>query len=270
MTERFSPFDEVYTGDTVAGALGSESQIAHDVAHGAGNRFVLGEGRAELEVFPNAGVARVTTSDARLELHRLSGLTTNDETGRVVFDQGAGDERTRLTVRGDGRLSFVPVLKAAESSTAREIARDAVETTSGQTVPSETTTATQVATPDGVATRAPETREETQLLRGRLGRDTWFTSDADRSMAGFPLAVNDETGGKTVWHRVVAFDETAEELHEAARTGQIRKGRMVDVMGQPAVRFEETARGGQRKIVEFHAEKVTRVSPSPIRQPKRG
>jgi single-stranded DNA-binding protein len=90
-------------------------------------------------------------------------------------------------------------------------------------------------------------------LQGRLGRDPWFRV-GDEVKAGFPLAVNGPEG-QTSWHKVVVFADTADALREQARRGDVKKGRLVDVTGQPVVQEELTDRG-TKKITEFHATQV--------------
>ena len=54
-----------------------------------------------------------TTPDARIELYRVPRYTVSGQ--RVVFEQGDHDDRSRLLVGRDGRVSFHPVLRAAGS-----------------------------------------------------------------------------------------------------------------------------------------------------------
>src|SRR3954452_9001301 len=98
----FSGFDAQAAGE----ALGSQSHAMRDVAHGDGQALDVGD--ATLEVYRDAGVARVTTPDARIELFRVPSFDVGAE--RVVFEQGDTDDRSRLLVSGDGRVSFYPVL----------------------------------------------------------------------------------------------------------------------------------------------------------------
>jgi hypothetical protein len=91
---------------------------------------------------------------------------------------------------------------------------------------------TQPSSPDG-----DKGGEVQQLqLQGHLGRDPWFNLDGDQQVAGFPLAVHNEN--EIVWHKVVVFDATAEQLQKDHSKGVIRKGRLVDVTGQTVVREE--------------------------------
>src|SRR3954470_24239096 len=112
MTERFSEFDGRKAGE----ALGARPHLTRDVAHGDGEALNVGD--AVLEVYPDAGVARVTTPDARIELFRVPNYAFSGE--RVIFEQSAQDDRTRLQVRADGKLPFRPILRPTESPTAKE------------------------------------------------------------------------------------------------------------------------------------------------------
>src|SRR3954452_504495 len=104
----FNEFDVAVVGQ----ALGAQPRALQDVAHGAGQALDVGE--TTLEVYRDAGVARVTTPDARIELYRVPSYSLSGE--RVVFEQGENDDRSRLLVRNDGKVSFYPVLRAPESS----------------------------------------------------------------------------------------------------------------------------------------------------------
>ncbi len=253
MTEgpsNFSEFDAAAAGR----ALGAEPRTMRDVAHGDGEALDVGD--TVLEVYRDAGFTRVTTPDARIELYRVPSYAINGE--RVIFVQGDTDDRTRLLVRGDGRVSFYPVLRAAETSRTLQNPPGGRQDSPAAQNPSETATGRQDAnagTPDG-----DKGGEVEQLqLRGRLGRDPWFGTRDDRPAAGFPLAVNPENGGKAIWHDVVTFAETAGQLHEAYAKRHITKGKLVDVTGQPVIVERPRTGGGVKKSREIHATAVTRV-----------
>lgn len=267
MTERYVEIAD-FDPEAVGRTLRAEPRSLRDVAHGDGQALTLADGKAQLEIYPGAGVARVTTADARVEIYRVPGYSLNADVGRVVFDQGTDDDRTRLLVQHNGRVSYHPVLRAVQSPTTAE-----TPTTDGQlpldvSPPDATTTAPHEAPSSSLP--HPESNETEQVqLRGRLGNDPWFTSgEASETIGGFPLAVNVEGRAGTVWHKVVTFEETAEQLREARRTGQIRKGRLVDVTGQHVAREEQTDSGRTRVVREFHATSVTRVTGTKV-QPKR-
>jgi len=241
----FSEFDAAAAGQV----LGAEPRTTRDIAHGYGEALNVGD--TVLEVYRDAGFARVTTPDARIELYRVPRFSVSGE--RVVFEQGDDDERTRLQIRADGKVAFHPVLRATESPSTRELALSGHQDSPANGGTSEPAT--------GSADAIPEQQEAVQQqLRGRLGRDPWFSTRDDRPAAGFPLAVNPEDGGKAIWHNVVTFDGTAEELQQAHSKGVIRKGRLVDVTGQPVLHEEPKPNGGIKKTTEFHASTVARVT----------
>src|SRR4051794_18643926 len=240
----FSEFDAHAAGE----ALGAEPRTMRDVAHGDGEALNVGD--TTLEVYRDAGVTRVTTPDARIELFRVPSYSVSSE--RVVFEQGTDGDRSRLLVGRDGKVSFRPVVRATESSQTNETPLNGRQDFPNSHGPSEVTTGPS--NPEG--DKGGEVQQ--LLLQGRLGRDPWFNSDGDRHTAGFPLAVHNENG--TVWHRVVVFDATAEQLQQDHSKGVIRKGRLVDVTGQTVVREEPKPSGGVKKVPEFHASIITRVS----------
>src|SRR4051795_8761460 len=217
MPEQYSAFHE-FDAAAAGHALGAEPHSTRDVAHGDGQAFDLTE--AVLEVYPDAGVTRATTPDARVELFRVPRYTVRDE--RVIFELGDEEDRSRLQVRADGKVAFHPVLRSPEPPQTDETPVSGHQDSPAPVVVSETTTA---------PSSPPEPREAVQQvqLRGRLGRDPWFSTRDDRPAAGFPLAVNPADGSKAVWHNIVTFDETAGQLREAFDKRQITKGRLVDI-----------------------------------------
>jgi hypothetical protein len=183
MAERFSQFDAAKASE----ALGVQPHDTRDVAHGDGQALSIGH--TSVEVYQDAGVARVTTPDARIELFRVPTYQVSPE--RLVFQQGEKATRTRLLVRSDGRVWYYPGLRAPES------ARTA-ETAPSNEVVSPTPIEPSTAAPDRPETLpagVPEQQEqEQQELIGRLGRDPWFGTRDEKPAAGFPLAVNDDQG----------------------------------------------------------------------------
>jgi Single-strand binding protein family len=246
----FSEFDAAVAGK----ALGAEPRTMHDIAHGDGEALDVGD--TVLEVYRDAGFARVTTPDARIELYRVPNYTVSGE--RVVFEQGENDDRSRLLVRNDGKVSFYPVLRATETSRTPDTA-----VSGRQDSPAPADPSSNVTGQNDTTSRSPEGEKGGEVqqvqLQGRLGRDPWFSTRDDRPAAGFPLAVNPEDGGKTIWHNVVTFDDTAGKLHEAFEKRQIMKGKPVAVTGQVVIREEPRANGGMKKSAEFNATAVTRV-----------
>src|SRR5437764_12369732 len=109
MTEQYSEFHE-FDSQAVRQALGAEPRPMRDIAHGDGEALDVGD--TVLEVYRDAGFARVTTDNARIEVYRVPSYTISG--GRVVFEQGEQDDRTRLLLRADGKVSFYPVLRGPE------------------------------------------------------------------------------------------------------------------------------------------------------------
>jgi hypothetical protein len=246
MPEQYSAFHD-FDAEAAGQALGSEPRTTRDVAHGDGQTFDLNN--AVLEVYPDAGVTRATTPDARVELFRVPRYTVKEQ--RVIFEQG-DDDRSRLQVRADGKVAFHPVLRSPEQPQTDETAASGhQDSPTGQTA---SETATRPAT-------SPDAREAVQesQLQGRLGRDPWFSTRDDRPAAGFPLAINHDDGHKPTWHDVVTFDETAGLLQEAFKKHQIDKGKLVAVTGQPVVVELPKPGGGVKRAREIHASAVARV-----------
>src|SRR4051794_23223204 len=128
----FSEFDAASVGQ----ALGAEPRTMHDVAHGDGEALDVGD--TVLEVYRDTGFPRVTTPDARIELYRVPSYNVSGE--RVVFEQGDQDDRSRLLVRNDGKVSFYPVLRATESSRTPDTAASGHQDSPAPTDPSHNVT----------------------------------------------------------------------------------------------------------------------------------
>src|SRR4051812_48097649 len=250
MPEQYSAFHE-FDAAAAGHALGAEPRSTRDVAHGDGQAFDLTD--AVLEVYPDAGVTRATTPDARVELFRVPRYTVRDE--RVIFELGDEEDRRRLQVRADGKVAFHPVLRSPEQPRTDETAHSGTKDSPPPDVSSQTTTRPAG---DGAPPKPGEAVPEV-VLRGRLGRDPWFATRDDRPAAGFPLGVNPEGAGKATWHDVVTFNATAEQLHEAFDRQKITKGKLVDVTGRPVVVEQPREEGRVKKTREFHATAVTRA-----------
>jgi Single-strand binding protein family len=248
MAEQYSSFQE-FDPQAAAEALGAEARQTRDVAHGDGQAFDLTD--AVLEVYPDAGVTRATTQDARVELFRVPRYEVREQ--HVVFEQGAEDTRTRLTVGGDGKVSYRPVLRVTEAPKTDGKTADGPKNSPAGQVRSETVTGRNTATLE------PREAVPEVSLRGRLGRDPWFATREDRPAAGFPLGVNPDGGGKATWHDVVTFGETEKQLRETFDKQKITKGKLVEVTGRPVVTEQPRDDGRIRKVREFHASAVTRL-----------
>src|SRR4051794_1203600 len=135
MAEQYSSFQE-FDPQAAARALGAKARQTRDVAHGDGQAFDLTD--AVLEVYPDAGVTRATTQNARVELFRVPCYTLREQ--RVIFELGDEEDRSRLQVRADGKVAFHPVLRNAEQPQTAETAQSGSKDSPPPDVSSQTTT----------------------------------------------------------------------------------------------------------------------------------
>src|SRR5512144_1445929 len=245
-------FDE----QALADALNACSATVRDVAYGEGVQYSAGRGSVRLEIFPRAGVTRLTAPDVRLELFGGARVEVSD--GGVEFSRTQPGQDASLTVVPDGGIVFTLVAGGEHR------APDAAAPTPAEPLPQP---APPHAKPPGQAPDrsqpAAEHEEspepEAVTMQGRLGRDPWFGGSEDSPIAGFPLAIN--AANRTIWHKVVVFDEAATKLAAQLQRGDVRKGRLVEVTGQLVVREDPTPKG-VRRTEEFHATAVSRVKPA--------
>src|SRR5438046_368017 len=112
MPEGYRPFAD-FDGHVVGQTLRAAGRTARDLAHGEGTAFSVADGKAELEAYPAAGVARVTTETARVELFQVPRYTIGKRW--VVFEHGEAEDRAGLVVADDGKVSYRPVQGATGS-----------------------------------------------------------------------------------------------------------------------------------------------------------
>jgi hypothetical protein len=104
MTERARPtFDQ----QAVAKALGTKAQEVTDPAYGDGQHFQVRSEKAflSLDTFPEAGVSRITTKSARIELFGGSLPHVEDE-GIVFLQKDAEHEHSTVALHPDGALTL--------------------------------------------------------------------------------------------------------------------------------------------------------------------
>ncbi len=99
--------------DRLAEALDAEPAHTHDVGWGDGIAYRVGydpDTASRLEVFPDSGVARITSQDAQITLFRQ--LPPSRYADRVRFEQLGPDGQLELTLtrRGRLRLDLTPAL----------------------------------------------------------------------------------------------------------------------------------------------------------------
>lgn len=88
-------------------------------------------------------------------------------------------------------------------------------------------------------------------LIGRVGSDIDFKNDKI-TVANFSLATkefftkNNEKQEKTEWHRIVAFDKTAENINKI-----VKKGDLIEVLGRLQSRSWDDKDGIKRYVTEI-------------------
>src|SRR5512144_462964 len=229
--------------EALAEALKTRCATVRDVAYGEGVQYSAGRGSVRLEIFPRTGVTRLTAPDVRIEL--FGGTRAEVSDGGVEFSRAQPGQDASLTVVPDGGIVFTLVAGGEYRSP-------------DTTEPSADPLPRLVAALETPAGLAPAT------LQGRLGRDPWFGGSEESPIAGFPLAIN--AANRTIWHKVVVFDETATKLAVQLQRGDVRKGRLVEVTGQLVDREDSTPKG-VRTTEEFHATAVSRVTPARPQSP---
>jgi len=104
MTERARP---TFDGQAVAKALGTNAQEVTDPAYGEGQHFQVRSDKAflSLDTFPAAGVSRITTKGARIEL--FGDMVPHVEDEEIVFLRKDSDhEHASMALHPDGGLTF--------------------------------------------------------------------------------------------------------------------------------------------------------------------
>lgn len=253
MPERFIPIQD-FEPSGIRETLQADSRTVWDVAHGEGEAFTLGSHGTELEVYPGAGVARVTTENARVELHRVPGYRLN-EANHVIFEQGREQERLRMLVGSEGHVSLRPLLRATRSPTTRQTPPDGPQDRTSPARGSHDLTTP----PKAEVPAAPEAEERgTVSVIGNIGRDLSFHERDGQLVCKFPLADNHPTR-QTIWHDVVATEAVAEFVRDAHTSRDqavtMRKGKPVEVVG-----YQEPKPGAKARKPDLHATRITRVS----------
>jgi hypothetical protein len=237
MVEQYSPFQE-FDPEAAGQALGAEPRTTQDVAYGDGQAFDLTE--AVLEVFPEAGVTRATTPDARVEIFCVPRYTVREQ--RVIFELGDQENRSRLQVRADGKVAFHPVLRSPEPPQTNETAASGSQDSPAGHVASETTTA-----PSGTPANVEGKEHDVVTMQGRIGKVYRTVVDADPPTAKLSLGVKTREGQEASdWWKVLATGDLAVNLHNwrwRERPAKLETGWLTEVTGIPEI-TERTGRDG--------------------------
>jgi hypothetical protein len=255
------------------GALGTPARPCRDLVHGAGVAFRLGEVQpVDLELFPAAGVVRVTGGDLQLSLLRQAQgprpapeglvfeLPTNPD-GRFLSVSPRGEVTLFLVpdafgedIPDDPRMALLGSQDAPSGAAGAATAPMIGEPIPGDPVPSEARAATPsppLANPPGV----PE-RDYVPRLTGRLARNPRFHENKKGVLVcEFDLGVKDrDDPSRTAWYAIAVFGERAEKLN-----GVVKQGDLVDVIGSYRHVREFTGRDGRTKRKEQYYATVVKL-----------
>jgi hypothetical protein len=228
----------------IAAALERQPEATVDAVLGPGLRFRLGAVRpVALDLFPAAGVVRLTGGDVQLALFRQQAGPRLVPEG-LVFPLPSHPDGRFLAVSPAGEVTLFLAPSAPSTATDANSAPerpqdrpdpanrpkthlDAQEPLPGDSVPS-----------DGVSSEpSPATSEDATTtkeqgyiprLTGRLARKPRFHTNRKGVLVGeFDLGVKDQDDPtKTTWHAIAVFGDRAEQLKEG-----FQKGDLVDVIG---------------------------------------
>jgi hypothetical protein len=215
-----------------AKTLGVKPQPVDDIAVGLGSR--LSVATTTIEVFPDAGVTRLFSRSARVELFRLDPPTA-DEHG-IIFQSSHSGEDARVLVTPDGTVNLtIGPARAPAAEPAGSIATEVRETRGED--PQDTASA--------AAEKAPRV-----VFTGRIGRDPQVRSTRNgRTIARMPLAVHE--GETTSWHTILFFDDAAQRAVET-----LSKGKLVTIIGYKHVRDVQKRDGSTAQVEEIYAAAV--------------
>lgn len=250
MPERYVSISDFDPG-AIRETLEADSRGVRDVAHGDGEAFTLGRQGTELEVYPGAGVARVTTESARVELFRVPGYRLS-EANHVIFELSNEQDRLRLLVGSEGHISLRPLLRATGSPITRQTSPDGHQDRMSPVRASQAVTAPP---PVDHPVAAESEQREQVTITDRVGGDRiWTKTDGDATARVFLFAHNHTDGEPPTWYHVHTRGEVADQVQVGARQGWLRKRKYVTVTGYPGEPITPRS-----KTLTFEATSVTRA-----------
>jgi len=222
--------------NSIEQVLNSYAQPTRDVAFGEGLYLGVGpEARTQLELYEDASVARITTEDVRVELHRTVPIV-NDR--GVVFNATQDVQPFSMVLEPSGTLMlFIGTVPAGEHKMG--------------TSQSEIESAGTIAVPQ---VRSQEHGEQAPrvVLTGRVGGELRMrTRPRGHNSARMLLGVHHGDSEKADWHTVLFFDERADKAMET-----IRRGQLLTVIGFKHFRDVPRKDGGVRRVEEIYATAV--------------
>lgn len=225
----------VWDIEGVGRMLGGLSEVAEDVAFGEGVSLPMTSLSARLELYEATGVARLSSRDVRVEVHRVLPPAITEQ--GVVFTSQRSEETFSLVVRPDGFATLFIGAAAKAEPPSHESGSVLIEPETGADQPAPAT--------------APEDSESIPrvVLTGRMGRaPTARTTSRGRTIAQAPLAVHLGRSEKPEWHTIVFFDGLAENA-----LANLAKGQLVTIIGYKHAREIPLKDGGTRQVEEIYA-----------------
>jgi hypothetical protein len=241
--------------EAIACSLNGVPQKRSDQAFGAGVRFRLGQRQeTELELFPAAGVVRLTTPDLQLAILGQTEPPTIAATG-IVFTRSEPSHRS-LAIAREGTLTLVATPPPPETvqTAADDIA--AMQRAEGHFAAEEGLTDDPVA-PEGMLQQAlPSDRRAGQprvTFAGRLGRDPRCrTTPREIRVCTFPVAEKRDAAETPNWLTIVAFKALAAKVEAT-----LKKGMFVEGIGYEHQHERKGRDGATRSEAEIYAVVIT-------------
>lgn len=239
----------------VAQQLRTEATPIEDALLGAGSRLLIGMTSTPvlaLELYPQAAASRIRVEGVLLELSGIAPpapakepMASDAESVLLQGGPAANDLRIGLSAEGEVSLFVAPhlALKLAPMDSEMAARKVVSESAPAGDSPAEK--------PDAAEARGERGEDQRVTVTGRAGADPQFRTTPKGVLIGsFPLAER-QAEDVTIWHRVLAFGDRAENLQ-----GAVKKGQAVQVIGYVHER-EAPGSDGQPKIIrEIYAAAV--------------
>ncbi|WP_079054015.1 single-stranded DNA-binding protein [Streptomyces graminilatus] len=246
MTERARPtFDQ----QAVAKALRTKAQEVTDPAYGDGQHFQVQSNKAflSLDAFPEAGVSRITTKSARIELFGGSLPQVEDE-GIVFLQKDEEHEHSTVALHPDGALTLgyqvdtgpasVPGLPSDVEDTAQIITNhEAVQT------PTELKEPEPEAPPVVVAGPKPPEKSGSQRMPGAFPDERPMIQRVGATAEPDPTSNGHVHSAPKVHEAVTANPKADHPLDRAARIRQQDHARK-----EPAAKTDEAKEADAQRV----------------------
>jgi hypothetical protein len=219
---------------TAATTLQGTAEAGRHVIFGDGFRVNYASGRAVLDLYPEALVARYRGGTTRLDVAKVVALEVSPPLVKVRARNGLAETEMMLDASGGLALHVLPIVELEErrSTPLPEVGAPPREL--------------RAAAPPPENGKDPETKNRVQYT-GRVGKDpVTRVTPKGAVITQIPLAVHQ--GEKTEWHKVLFFNERAKIAAET-----LQKGQMLTVIGYTHTRTFTGRDGREREVTEIFA-----------------